>query len=144
MSLTPPVLLMVLGFPLLVMAGMLMMGGIEKRLIGSRSLLSLVAEEAATTVGAAAAGGPEKAAGSGLPPRPALTGPFRTDDVPTAPLRFSLPTVISDGGSRAPRSAPAPSMAVAMASSATVPAAYTLPLGHPQPASAAPPPPLAG
>ncbi|ORT94679.1 hypothetical protein UK99_15550, partial [Frankia casuarinae] len=51
MSLTPPVLLMVLGFPLFVMAGMLMMGGIEKRLIGSRGLLSLVTEDGTASVG---------------------------------------------------------------------------------------------
>ncbi|WP_261562497.1 hypothetical protein, partial [Frankia tisae] len=129
MSLTPPVLLMVLGFPLLVMAGMLMMSGIEKRLIGSRSLLSRVAEEAATTVGSAAAGGPENAAGGGIPPHPALTGPFRVDELPTTPLRFSLRTVMAEDGARVPLGAAAPSMAAAVASPAAVAAAHALPLG---------------
>lgn len=46
-----------------------MMSGIEKRLIGSRSLLSRVAEEGA---------------GGGNPPHPALAGPFRVDELPAA------------------------------------------------------------
>ncbi len=125
-----------------------MMGGIEKKLIGSRSMLSRVAEEAAAAVGSAAAGGTENPAGGGFPPYPALMGPFRTDDVPTAPLRFTLRTVMSDDGVRAPRNttAPslAPSLAAAVASSAAVSAAHTHPLDRSQPAPAASPPPLAG
>ncbi len=124
-----------------------MMGGIEKKLIGSRSMLSRVAEEAATVVGSATAGGTDGPAGAGLPAHSALVGHFRTDDVPTAPLRFTLRTVMADDGARAPRitatSALAPaldsSMAAAVASSAAVSAAHTHPLDRPQPAPASPP-----
>ncbi|MCM3924686.1 hypothetical protein ND748_23850 [Frankia sp. AiPs1] len=120
-------------------------------MIGSRSMLSRVTEEAAAAVGAAA-GGTENPAGGGLPPYPALVGPFRTDNIPTAPLRFTLRTVMSDDGVRAPRNTPAPglapalapSLAAAVASSAAVSAAHTHRLDRTQPTPGPTSPPLAG
>jgi hypothetical protein len=116
---TPPVLLLALAFPLLIMAGMLLMGGVEKRLTGSRARLSLVSREpAATDVAAPAPAGLSAAglspaalspaalspaalspvalspvaASSADRPRPTLTGPFLADAA-TTPLRYSLPSV---------------------------------------------------
>ncbi|MCL9796882.1 hypothetical protein MXD58_021770, partial [Frankia sp. AgKG'84/4] len=70
MSLTPPALLIVLGFPLLVMAGMLMMSGIERKLTDSRAALARSDEE--PTVAGPAGG--EREAAARPTARPAATG----------------------------------------------------------------------
>ncbi|MCM3883024.1 hypothetical protein [Frankia sp. R82] len=122
MSLTASVLLLALGFPLVGMAAMLMMGGIERRLISPRLTASRPGDGAGaggpvpspvvTTAmsGMAAVAGTDVTVGDAMsghvgapaglqerPARPALTGPFRLDAAPTTPLRICLPTVTSPG-----------------------------------------------
>ncbi|SNQ52164.1 conserved hypothetical protein [Frankia canadensis] len=117
MSLTPPVLLLSLAFPLLIMAGMLLMGGVERRLTDSRARLALVPRETVAAEAMPVAATPVEHPQPG--PRPTLSGPFFAD-VATTPLRFPARSVANSVGREAERGlgarrGPAPVTATATA-----------------------------
>ncbi|MCK9875080.1 hypothetical protein MXD59_04655 [Frankia sp. Ag45/Mut15] len=101
MSLTPPVLLLALAFPLVVMAAMLTMSGIERRLVNPRPAAARPGEASAAVGSSRSADGSTStgdtpAVGDESPDRsarPALAGPFHLDAAPTTPLRRPRPAM---------------------------------------------------